>query len=193
MHLILTGATGLVGTAVLHHILSLPASSPTAQKITRLSILSRRSEIPLLDHPDRPRQNTFTRIEVLEQKDFSDYDKEGVLDKIKAGNDEKIAVIWALGVSTTLVSSEQEYDEITRVYPIEAVKAISKLNPKQFNFVYVSGEGANPKPTFMTPMFGRVKGRAETELLELMKTGNALKVFNVRPGESLMSLQVEDH
>ena len=54
MHLILTGATGLVGTAVLHHVLSLPATSPLAQKITHLSIIARRAEIPLLEHPDRP-------------------------------------------------------------------------------------------------------------------------------------------
>lgn len=186
MHLILTGATGLVGTAVLHYILSLPATSPTAQMISRVSIISRRPEIPLLQHPDRPKQNTFTRVEVLPHKDFKDYEKDGLLGKLKDQEDEKVGVIWALGVSQRLVSSEEEYDEITRVYPLEAAKAFSQsLGAKQVNFIYVSGEGANPSPGFMTPLFGRVKGRTETEMIELMHTqqyGNILKVFNARPG-----------
>lgn len=184
MHLILTGATGLVGTAVLHHILSLPASSPTAQKITRLSIVSRRAEIPLLEHPNRPKQNTFTKVEVLPHKDFKDYEKDGLLSKLKQCDDnEKIGVIWALGVSQTLTSSEQQYDEIVRVYPIEAAKAFSSnLGVKQLNFVYVSGEGATQNPGFLTQMFGRIKGKTETELIELMQSQDCLKVLNVRPG-----------
>ena len=184
MHLILTGATGLVGTAVLHHILSLPATSPVAQKITRLSIISRRPEIPLLEHADRPKQNTFTKVEVLPHKDFKDYEKDGLLAKLKESEDnEKIGVIWALGVSQTLVSSDEEYDQITRQYPLEAAKTFcTKLGARQVNFVYVSGEGANPKPGFMTPLFGRVKGRMETELVDLMQTYQNLKAFNARPG-----------
>ncbi|KAK5938873.1 hypothetical protein PMZ80_009065 [Knufia obscura] len=187
MHLILTGATGMVGTAVLHHILSLPATSPIAQKINRVSIISRRPEVPLLQHPDRPKQNTFTQVQVLHHTDFKDFEKDGLLAKLKGEEqDQKIAVIWALGVSQTLTSSEEQYDEITRIYPLEAAKAFSQtLEPKQLNFVYVSGEGATPSPGFMTPLFGRVKGRTETELIELMDTqpySKNLKVFNVRPG-----------
>lgn len=189
MHLILTGATGLVGTAVLHHILSLPATSPIAQKITRLSIISRRPEIPLLEHPDRPKQNTFTKVEVLAHKDFKDYERDGLLDKLRAAgsaDNEKVGVIWALGVSQTLTSSEEQYDEITRVYALEAAKAFStSLSAKQVNFIYVSGEGAKPNPSFMTPLFGRVKGRTETEMIKLMQTvpyNQNLRVLNVRPG-----------
>lgn len=184
MHLILTGATGLVGTAVLHHILSLPATSPVAQKITRLSIISRRAEIPLLEHPDRPKDNTFTKVEVLPHGNFRDYQEGGLLAKLRdAGDNEKIGVIWALGVSQTLVESEEQYDEITRMFPLEAAKAFCEnFGAKQLNFIHVSGEGANPKPGFMTPLFARVKGRTETELLQLMKTYQNLRVFNARPG-----------
>jgi len=189
MHLILTGATGLVGTAVLHHILSLPATSVTAQKITRLSIISRRAEIPLLEHPDRPKQNTFTKVEVIAHKDFKNYETDGLLAKLKqagAADDEKVGVIWALGLSQTQTKSEEQYDEITRIYALEAAKAFStSLAAKQLNFVYVSGEGANPNAGYMTPLFGRVKGRTETELLKLMQTApynKNLRVFNVRPG-----------
>lgn len=186
-NLILTGATGLVGTAVLHHILSLPATSPVAQKISRVSIISRRPEIPLLQHANRPKENTFTKVEVLAHQDFKDYEKDGLLGKLKEWKDnEKIGVVWALGVSQGLTSSEAQYDEITRVYPLEAARAFSQmLGVKQLNFVYVSGEGANPSPGFMTPLFGRVKGRTETELIELMHTepySKNLRVHNVRPG-----------
>lgn len=185
MHLILTGATGLVGTAVLHHILSLPATSPLAQKITRLSVISRR-DVPLLEHADRPKQNTFTKVEVIHNSDFKDYDRNSVLDKLKsAADNEKVGVIWALGVSQTLVS-EDKYKEITHLYPTEAAKAFATgLDAKQVNFVYISGEGATTKPGFMTPLFGRVKGQTELDLIKLMQTepySRVLKCFSARPG-----------
>lgn len=185
MHLILTGATGLVGTAVLNHILALPATSPLAQKITHLSIISRR-EIPLLNHPNRPKQNTNTKVQVFQHSDFSDYDKDGLLDKLRSVEDkEKVGVIWALGVSQTLVKEEQ-YKRITNEYPLEAAKAFATgLDAKQVNFVYVSGEGANPKPGFMTPLYGRVKGQTEMDLIKLMQTepfSKVLRCLSARPG-----------
>lgn len=185
MHLILTGATGLVGTAVLNHILALPATSPLAQKITHLSIISRR-EIPLLNHPNRPKQNTNTKVQVFQHGDFSDYDKDGLLDKLRSVEDkEKVGVIWALGVSQTLVKEEQ-YKRITNEYPLEAAKAFATgLDAKQVNFVYVSGEGANPKPGFMTPLYGRVKGQTEMDLIKLMQTepfSKVLRCLSARPG-----------
>lgn len=185
MHLILTGATGLVGTAVLNHILALPATSPLAQKITHLSIISRR-EIPLLNHPNRPKQNTTTKVQVFQHSDFSDYDKDGLLDKLRSVEDkEKVGVIWALGVSQTLVNEEQ-YRKITNEYTLEAAKAFATgLDAKQVNFVYVSGEGANPKPGFMTPLFGRVKGQTEMDLIKLMQTepfSKVLRCLSARPG-----------
>lgn len=186
MHLILTGATGLVGTAVLHHILALPATSPLAQKITHLSIIVRRAEVPLLEHPDRPKQNTFTKVQVYQHTDFKDYEKNGLLDKLKSVDDkEKVGVIWALGVSQTLVTAEQ-YTEITRDYPLAAAKVFSTgLDAKQVNFVYVSGEGANRRPGFATPLYGRVKGETEMELLKLMETepfSKVLRCISARPG-----------
>lgn len=187
MHLILTGATGQVGTAVLHHILSLPPTSPLAQKISHLSIISRRAEIPLLAHPECPKQNTITKVEVLQHNDFKDYEKNGLLEKLKSNPDNtKVGVVWALGVSSAIVSAEKEYDDVTRVFPTEAAKAFATgLNANQVNFVYVSGEGATPKPGFTTPMYGRIKGQAEIDLLKLMQNppcNKVLKCFAARPG-----------
>lgn len=90
MHLILTGATGLVDTAVLYHTLSLPPTSPIAQGITRLSIISRRPRIPLLEHPSRPRANTLTQIEVLPHQDFKDYSQDGLPKKLSGSDDTNI-------------------------------------------------------------------------------------------------------
>lgn len=75
-HLILTGATGLVGSAALAHVLSLPAGN-----ITKLSILSRRP-VPMAD--GKP------NVEVLIQKDFSTFEPD-VLAKLKGAD----ACIWA--------------------------------------------------------------------------------------------------
>ncbi|PWN87965.1 hypothetical protein FA10DRAFT_269223 [Acaromyces ingoldii] len=186
MHLILTGATGLVGSAVLHHILSLPPTSAAAQQLSRLTILGRRAEIPLLSHPDRPTANTQTKIAVVPHADFNSYSTE-VLSKLKdAGDgDGKVGVVWALGCSSQDVKEEKLYDEITRIYPLKAAEAFStSLGAQQVNFVYVSGEGATTTPGMFTMMFGRVKGQTERELLELMSRepySTALRVYSARP------------
>jgi NAD dependent epimerase/dehydratase family enzyme len=86
-HLILTGATGLVGSAALAHILSLPAG-----KVAKLSILSRRP-VPMAE--GKP------NVEVIIQKDFSTYEPE-VLEKLKSAD----SCIWAQGVSVASVTKE---------------------------------------------------------------------------------------
>ncbi|KIX00184.1 uncharacterized protein Z518_10322 [Rhinocladiella mackenziei CBS 650.93] len=207
VHLILTGATGLVGSAVLSHILSLPASStPT---ITRLSILSRNTKIPLLSltpPPGTPSVNKHTRIEVIEHKDFASYPPE-LLDKLKGAD----ACIWTLGVSQNDVSKDQ-FARITRDFALEAAKAFSSLrdhsaksdgdkkttstapspsdsgsssDAKKFKFIYVSSEGATTAPKPWTPLYCRVKGETERALLALSKQNSfkdCLAVYSVRPG-----------
>ncbi len=71
-----------------------------------------------------------------------------------------------------------DYTTLTLDYPISAAKAFAKLSDP-FKFVYISGEGANPAGTGV--LFARVKGRAETALLQLSSSHPSLKVYNVRP------------
>ncbi|KIV78344.1 hypothetical protein PV11_10069 [Exophiala sideris] len=187
VHLILTGATGLVGSAVLSHILSLPNTT-----ITRLSILSRNPSIPLLASPPpegTPRANKTTHIEVIPHQDFNTYSPE-ILDKLSGAE----ACIWALGVSQNDVSKD-EYVRITRDFTLSAARAFSSLpstsadantgvKQGKFRFVYVSGMGATQTPGRFTPLFGRVKGETETALLKLAAESEfraKLGVFNVRP------------
>lgn len=87
MHLILTGATGLIGSSVLDAMLK------TAE-VTKISILSRRP-VPMAENAKDPRVN------VIIHKDFLNYDSE-VLSKLQGAS----GAVWALGVSQTKVSKE---------------------------------------------------------------------------------------
>lgn len=75
----------------------------------------------------------------------------------------------------------REYVTITRDFPLAAVKALSTISPAEepFRFVYVSGHGASTTPTRFTPLFGRVKGEAETKLSELRTS--KFHIETVRP------------
>ncbi|KAL9107097.1 MAG: hypothetical protein Q9227_007963 [Pyrenula ochraceoflavens] len=164
MHIILTGATGLVGTSVLSHILTLPAS-----QIQKVSILSRKP-VPLAeDHAN---------CEVIIHHNYGTY-PESVLEKLKGAN----AIIWAQGVSQNDVNRD-EYIKITRDWPLAAAKAFEKLpsDDNTLKFIYVSGEGATTTPSQLTPLFGRIKGQAEAALLSLSKTSPTIRAYSVRPG-----------
>lgn len=97
MHLILTGATGLVGSAVLDAMLAMP-------EITRISILSRRP-VPMIE--DRiqkkdPVASDKDRVRVILHKDFAKYDDELINGPLRGA----AGVVWALGISQLQVSKE---------------------------------------------------------------------------------------
>lgn len=155
---ILTGATGTAGAAVLNHALNSPA-------ISTISILSRR---PVKLAENQP------KAQVIIHKDYENYPSE-VLEQLKGAT----GCIWAQGISSRGMK-EDDYAKITVDYPMAAAKAFSGLN-ERMNFVYVSGEGANMDESKAGQMFGRIKGRAEKQLLELGKEQAALNVYNIRP------------
>jgi nucleoside-diphosphate-sugar epimerase len=179
MHVILTGATGLVGASVLHNMLA-------QESISRISILSRRPVKMAEGHE---------KAKVIIHKDFKTYDQ-ALLEELKDAQ----GCVWAQGVSqnavdkayvrsyTTLLQIQtnhdrREYIEITHDYPLAAAKAFSTFHPTTpFTFLYVSGEGATQSPGMFTPLYGRVKGQIETALLEFGKRNPMFKVYNVRPG-----------
>lgn len=85
MHLILTGATGLVGAGVLYDMLNVPA-------ITKVTILSRRP-VPMVEgHP---------KANVIIHKDFTNYPPE-LLNQLEGAE----GCVWAQGVSVNDVSKE---------------------------------------------------------------------------------------
>lgn len=85
MHLILTGATGLVGSACLHQML-------VNESVTRVSILSRRP-VPMAEG--------HAKVNVILHTDFKQYPDE-VLERVKGAT----GCVWALGVSSNDVSKE---------------------------------------------------------------------------------------
>ena len=87
VHLILTGATGLVGSAVLDAMIKTSA-------VTKISIISRRPVKMAEDAKD-------PRIDVILHKDFENYDQ-AVLDRVK----DATGCVWALGISQNSVSKE---------------------------------------------------------------------------------------
>ena len=85
MHLILTGATGLVGTSALQAML-------TKETVTQVSIISRRPVALAEGHE---------KAKVFIQKDFSSIEP-SVLEQLKGAN----GCVWALGISMNQVSKE---------------------------------------------------------------------------------------
>ena len=176
MHLILTGATGLVGTATLSAMLSNPS-------ITKITLLTRRP-VPLAENASDPRVNTILH------SDFTNYPPE-LLSQIR----DATGCVWALGVSQNQVGRE-EYVKITRDFPLAFAKAFQsqsatthsdmdtdelKRKEKGFNFVHASGYGATFSPGRFTPLFGRVKGETELALAEMRRATPQFKASTVRP------------
>lgn len=87
MHLILTGATGLVGSGVLDAMIKM-------RDVSKISILSRRPVQMVEDVKD-------PRINVIIHKDFEKYDSE-LISKLQGAR----GCVWALGISQTQVSKE---------------------------------------------------------------------------------------
>ena len=84
MHLILTGATGLIGSAVLQNMLAM-------KEVTRISILSRRP-VPMAEGHEE-------KAKVIIHKDFNNYET-ALLEELKGAQ----GCVWALGISATQVS-----------------------------------------------------------------------------------------
>lgn len=163
MHLILTGATGLVGSAVLNAMLSNKA-------ITKISILTRRP-VPMATTTADP------RINVIIHRDFTQIPS-NVLSQLQGAD----GCVWALGASQTQVNAE-EYVSITRDYSLAAARTFATLPPEgsKFRFVYVSGEGATQNPGPFSAVFARVKGETESQLALLTEEISSLQADSVRP------------
>ncbi len=87
VHLILTGATGMVGSGVLDTMIK-------SKEVTKISILSR-SPVKLAADVQDP------RVTVIIYKDFEKY-PEDLLSQLKGAT----GCVWALGTSQTKVNKE---------------------------------------------------------------------------------------
>jgi dTDP-4-dehydrorhamnose reductase len=158
MKIIVTGATGMVGSEVVRQAL-------TDSDITKVIALVR-----------RPLTIQHSKLEVVIHKDFLDYTS--LTNVLKEAD----ACIWCLGVSQLQVSKE-EYVKITHDYTIEAANAMMKANPS-VSFLFVSGVGADNTEQSKT-IFAREKGRTENDLKKLgLKNLYIIRPGSIKPVNS---------
>lgn len=152
MRLILTGATGFAGGEILRQALLDPV-------ITGVTVLTRRRLGISND-----------KLDEIILSDFTDY---SALDL--AGHD---ACIWALGVSQAAVNEEQ-YIAITYDYALSGAKAMLATNAS-LRFCFLSGRGTD-RDEQARSLFGKIKGRTEKHLAELIPDMVSFRPAYIRP------------
>lgn len=169
VHIIITGATGAVGSEVFRQALLHPS-------ITRLTLLLRRPLPPDLE-PSPPSPKLTTII----HSDFLSYPS-SLLDQIRGAD----GVLWCMGVTGAVTRSTPEngYDAVTRDYPIAAAKAFSTLKNKgegKFVFAYLSAAAANQVEGSYWLHAAKIKGEAEAALAALPASHTTLATYFFRP------------
>jgi hypothetical protein len=99
------------------------------------------------------------KLEVIVHEDFLNYQR---LETVFA---KQHACLWCLGISQTRVKSDEEYNQITYDYTINAAKSLLHANPG-IAFIFVSGAGADQGEQSRT-LFARIKGKTENALKRL--------------------------
>src|SRR5690348_15422939 len=117
MKIIVTGATGTVGSEVVRQAI-------TDKDVERIYIFTRR-DAGFKD----------PKVTQIIHSDFLHYD---TLEPIFREAD---ACIWCLGISQSRVS-KLDYFTITYEYAVEAAKTMLRVNP-DMHFLFLSGEGAD--------------------------------------------------
>ncbi len=140
MKVILTGATGMVGEAVLLECLENPL-------VERVLSVSR-----------RPSGRTHEKLKELLVKDFREL---GAAEAELRGFD---ACFYCAGISSVGMS-EAEYSVITYDTPLAFATTLSKQNPSM-TLVHVSGSHTDSSEQGRV-MWARVKGKAENALMRL--------------------------
>ncbi|KAL9636849.1 MAG: hypothetical protein Q9164_002566 [Protoblastenia rupestris] len=170
MKVIVTGATGLVGSAIVRYCIAHP-------KITSIVVISRRSL------PISVAQND--KVTVILHDDFLFYPEE-----LLAELDDAVACLWALGLKgEPLDHSNFSYAKEVEVdFPLAAAKtfatSLTRDSVRPFRFVLCSGIGAvfdQEKPLWMLRDTRRLKGLAEDSLQEITSTDPSFETYTCRP------------
>jgi uncharacterized protein YbjT (DUF2867 family) len=127
MKIILTGATGFVGSNVLAHLVADP-------RISQISCITR--------HPIAPAQ----KVAMILQEDFLSYDP-ALLDRLA----EHDSCIWALGGKASDLGEPETFARITHGFTLALAKGVAARAKRPFTFCYLSGMGADPTETARLP------------------------------------------
>ncbi|OTA65357.1 hypothetical protein K449DRAFT_463472 [Hypoxylon sp. EC38] len=172
MKIIITGATGFVGSEVVRQAIA-------DEKITHAFVLTRK---PL---PEDLAKNP--KLTVIEHKDFSTYPPK-LLSQLAGAE----GCVWALGGRATQFPDVETARKVSVDYTLAAAKAfIDELAPKlpepqKFRFVFCSGKFAEwdqDKSLLMLADTRKIKGQVEKGLCDLADANkDKFEVWAVRPG-----------
>ncbi len=140
MHVLLFGATGMVGQGVLRECL-LDDDVRLVQTVGRTATGVQNPKLREVVHPDLMHYGSI-------EAELSGFD----------------ACFCCLGVSVSGMT-EADYERVTYGITLAAAETLSRLNP-QMTFIYVSGAGTDSSERGHM-MWARVKGRTENALLRL--------------------------
>ncbi len=140
MKIVLFGATGSAGAAVLDACLS-------ASVVDEVRAITR-----------QPLMHTNAKLRTFVHKDFLDY---STVEEAFRNID---ACLFCLGISVTQVSKE-DYRTITYSYTLAAANMLKRHSPNAI-FHYISGRGTNPKSRMF---WSQVKAQVEQDLIVLVQ------------------------
>ncbi|KAH8826639.1 hypothetical protein DL96DRAFT_1711193 [Flagelloscypha sp. PMI_526] len=179
MKIIITGATGRVGSSVLHHCLASP-------KVTSVIALSRRA-LPF-ESSLPPDKQAKLRTVILKPNDFLTYPKH-VLDELKGAE----ACIWALSNPVSKSANASWESEVD--YPTSAAKAFKEHlgvgGGKVFRFVLISAdlvtEESATQALWFKAEYRNMKGQALKNILDLEdENATTFKTFAIRTAHVVM-------
>jgi uncharacterized protein YbjT (DUF2867 family) len=160
MKVILFGATGMIGSGVLHECLEDPS-------VEAVLIVVR-----------APTTYAHAKLRELVHKDFFDYSA------IRDQFDGYDACFFCLGVSSAGMP-EAEYHRLTYELTIAAAETLAARNPGM-TFCYVSGQGADSTERGRF-MWARVKGKTENQLLRMPLNAFMFRPGFVQPMKGVRS------
>jgi nucleoside-diphosphate-sugar epimerase len=163
MKIILTGATGFVGSEVLRELIE-------CESVTTITCLSRR-EVRLRS----------PKVTTVLHEDFANYNG-ALLERLS----DHRACIWAMGGKVSDLGDELA--RITHTFTLEfaeGMAAYTQEHAHPFAFCYLSGMGADPTESAWLPWekeTRHLKGRTELDLQTLSDKYPEFSAYSFRPG-----------
>ncbi|KAL4900112.1 hypothetical protein BDW74DRAFT_162392 [Aspergillus multicolor] len=179
MKIILTGATGYIGTELLTACLSNP-------RITSIIALTRRDLLSSNPHLTNPK----LRVLKITESDFLSYSDPALTDEIRGAS----ACLWTIGITPAKLKelNEEEKRVISLDYLAAASKAFTELSStdakagKKFRFIFISGIAAErdqERALWYWNDFWKLRGESENILLRHAAShSDAFEAYIMRPG-----------